>query len=83
MTVYLFGEQNWRQNQDARDAEAALYLLMLLQIVPSVGCHVVFYDVCFDAFIPPLNSFMSDIQFYYATVLILLLTPLTSQLENA
>lgn len=42
VTVYLFGEQNWRENQAERDVEAALYLLMFLQIVPSVGCHVKF-----------------------------------------
>lgn len=50
MTVYLFEELNWGENQAERDVDAALYLLMLLQIVPSVGCRVVFYDVCFDAF---------------------------------
>lgn len=47
-TVYLFGEQNWRENEAERDVDAALYFLMLLQIVHSVECHVVFY-VHFDA----------------------------------
>lgn len=51
-TVYLLGEQNWRENQAERD-RCCVTSLMLLLIVHSVGCHVVFYDVCFDAFIFP------------------------------
>ncbi len=33
VTVYLFGELNWGENQAEGDVDAALYLLMLLQIV--------------------------------------------------
>lgn len=52
-TVYLFGGAELGGNQADRDVDAALYLLMLLQIAHSEGCHVEFYDVCFDAVIFP------------------------------
>lgn len=52
LTVYLYENKTGGKTR-LKEVDAAFYLLMLLLIVRPVGCHVAFYDVCFDAFISP------------------------------